>query len=260
MDATNERESAQATKDRNAHALAERLRGNAAFEQLARKLNRERVFGAIAHVKNPQERAVQRIMFAWNLGSRLEPDVYHMMHAAIEHEFGVTGHQANEPPSRAWAKYTDGFRAFARAQYDYTQSWLSANKVASATLWRGMTWDDEQPPPHGGVWDNRVHDATVSLRPVASLTSDLHQAMRFASPSTAPRNYMQLSAMRVPASRIIATGQTGLGEKHESEFLVLGGRWKARVRGAETTSMAQGDATTDAWRSAQTYIDFASGG
>ena len=114
-------------------------------------------------------------------------------------------------------------RAFLRAMYDRTQSFLVEHGVEEVTLYRGQQYFREE----GGVPDlgsagqavhNSVESWSSSLETARSFGSDWNERISGVVDRTV-----------IPRARILSTPFTGFGSLDESEFTVLGGLGQAEV-------------------------------
>jgi hypothetical protein len=103
-------------------------------------------------------------------------------------------------------------RAFARAQYDTTQSYLGELGISEMLLYRGVgrsalyEFTDD-------MWHSGVGDVYLKMQPASSYSSELPIATAFGD---------NVITAVVPRERILATPATGVGCTNELEVVVLG--------------------------------------
>lgn len=107
-------------------------------------------------------------------------------------------------------------RAFLRAMYDNTQTFLAEHGVEEVVLYRGADYEE---PQVKGTRRTAVENV------MESWSREFNSAAEFAGKE------LDGAIIRtvVPASRILATPFTGFGCLHEGEFVVLGGAGDGEV-------------------------------
>jgi len=122
-------------------------------------------------------------------------------------------------------KFNPGRKAFLQAQYDATQDYLKKNNIKEMILYRGH--EGKRSKLDGG------NDVEVNLQPLSSFSMDVKVAVRFAV--SADKMQLQFTATPsviaavVPAKKIFALPNTGIGCTGEKEVVVLGGKTKSTV-------------------------------
>lgn len=134
------------------------------------------------------------------------------------------------------------YKDFLRAQYDETQDRFKALGISEVTLARGSRWNpgevqwsgekSPQPKPWVSYAVNKTRDRGGSeqymrTRPLSSWTSNAGTAVNFG----AGAKVSVVSYATFPVEQILSSAKTGLGCLHESEFVVLGGRFRSIVVG-----------------------------
>lgn len=108
-----------------------------------------------------------------------------------------------------------------RAMYDKTQASLKENGIEELTLYRGQSFARRDPPD----WATTKPEAIkVSTNALSSFTSDEPLAEYFAW------GHGTVFQVKVPASKVLSTGYTGVGFVGQEEFVVLGGDYDANVK------------------------------
>jgi len=121
-------------------------------------------------------------------------------------------------------KFNPGRKAFLQAQYDATQDYLKKNNIKEMIVYRG----------HEG-WRSKLeggNDVEVNLQPLSSFSMSANVAVGFAVAAamgqyatTKPSVIISV----VPAKKIFALPNTGIGCTGEKEVVVLGGKTKSTV-------------------------------
>jgi hypothetical protein len=222
------------TKKRIAKNLAKRLEGNEAWEAFVsgpQTSFRTRIFIAALREAGgePQSDAVTYCggivsMWAGSSGDSLSGAI--AMQMAVREEFGLAdaevSHLGREIPGQLesaqemYATDRPAMRAFARAMYDETQAWLSANGLDAVPLFRGAG------VPKDFAKSGEV--AEVQLQPMSSFSANPETAAKFAYAGYSEHESAALLYAAVPRELILATCQTGYGCRDETELVVLGGR------------------------------------
>ena len=107
-------------------------------------------------------------------------------------------------------------RAFADATYDHTQSIFEDAGVEKITLYRGM------------ILGSKPEGNKATLQPLSSFAVDYVTAATFANDAS----YSQTAAViavEVPVSKIFSSALSGIGCLTESEMIVMGGEYNAKI-------------------------------
>lgn len=118
-------------------------------------------------------------------------------------------------------EYVAQDRAYVRAEYENTQTFLRAEGIDHVSLYRGMSFNGWT-TNSGMLKDGQMEQ--VEMQPASSWSTDFNTAYDFA----ADHQYSTVMTIRVPSERVLSTAVTGRGCLHEQEVLLLGG--KANVR------------------------------
>lgn len=121
-------------------------------------------------------------------------------------------------------KFNPGRKAFLQAQYDATQDYLKKNNIKEVILYRGH--EGKRSKLDGG------NDVEVNLQPLSSFSMDPNIAKNFADAVNvygATPTRPSVIASIVPAKRIFALPNTGIGCTGEKEAVVLGGKTRSTV-------------------------------
>jgi len=149
------------------------------------------------------------------------------MQSAVMREFGVTdasmGHFDDDVIAEAREildKDGEGLQAFARAEYDETQAFLTENGIDEVYATRGMKFESNAAAREAGfhVDENDLtatYSEDLSMQPVSSFSTEPMVAGNFA------RQVAMIT--RVPKERVLSTCRTGAGCLPEGEITVLGG-------------------------------------
>ena len=238
LDTESTREQPEQTKARIASELGTRLMKNDDFMKLANAMippsrrelryNKDGTVTAeyIPNYSSESELAREAVSFLvskWAGTSADSDEMSLAVQRAARDEFNLhdTYGRENESTKRfiddVYDKHSKALRAFVREQYNHTQEWLAKNGIKEVTLYRGMraaTGPEET-----------ESEEEVALQPLSSFSTDPDVAMGF----TGSGEHDIVMAMRVPASRILGSCQTGFGCKNEAEMVVLGGVMPAVV-------------------------------
>jgi hypothetical protein len=184
---------------------------------------------ALAARSGTSREEVMRVQSQWGTTSGDSHPETLGLHIAAAREFGIpggeTGLRSQLAPSldKKVTTYLNKNVAkdqkILRAMYDSTQEQLRREGVSEVTLHRGMHLP-------GNV---RNGNQQVALRPMSSFTSDEQQARAFAENTYGTAKVAKgtgrgmLMTTTVPASRILATGATGLGLANQAEYIMMGG-------------------------------------
>jgi hypothetical protein len=190
-----------------------------------------------------------------------------VLQLAAKDEFGLDladmGHLHSNTPddyqyNEAWALYGKGtsketfYRKFLRAQYDLTQELLAEAGIKELILFRGVNLpqseygkaqksitfsvpgtDDRNLPVMSTSYTVSVGETEFQLQPMSSFAYSADSAQGFVA-ETSHSQYSKYNKtgsvfmIKVPASKILSTCETGFGCKGEDEFVVLGGVQKAK--------------------------------
>jgi len=111
------------------------------------------------------------------------------------------------------------YRALLRDMHEVTQKRLARVGVTELTLYRGVV-------------GQQVASGRAGFRPMTSFTSERSVAERFARSGSVPFGEPASGTVlvaTVPAHRIIAMWNTGLGNASDSEVIVMGGFLEVHV-------------------------------
>jgi hypothetical protein len=217
-------ESAQATKAKIADNLAFMLHDNPDFLKYAADPR----WGGWGTNLDGLKKCAKDLISQW-AGTSGDSNIKSVaLQLAAKKEFGLTNVVANHFDTYALRQgeklfntYEKGLRAFVRAQYNATQTFLKANNIEYITAYRGMKFDHSNFPKSfkwGDFDEVEVFRGKAQLQPMSSFSYDSSVAQGFAY----DERIIILEA-RVPANRILSTAQTGFGCKDEAELVVLGG-------------------------------------
>jgi len=121
-------------------------------------------------------------------------------------------------------EFNPGRKAFLQAQYDATQDYLKKNNIKEVIVYRG--YEGKRSKLEGG------NDVEVNLQPLSSFSISPIVANSFAMGNHAgypTSQHPSVIASIVPAKKIFALPNTGIGCTSEKEVVVLGGKMKATV-------------------------------
>ncbi|MGW3349537.1 NUDIX domain-containing protein [Nonomuraea rubra] len=177
--------------------------------------------------------AVEQLIRMWGFGAgELLPPRLAMNLAALD-EFGLTGVldlQAYADPSRArtaardYARDGEVLRDFLRQQYAQTQHELSRHGIEELTLYRGVAfeWGHTMPALAAAATGDVV--AAPPALPLQSWSAIPGVAKRYTGLGDGA-----VMAGVFPASRVLATPWTGMGQLPLHEFVVLAGPGEVTV-------------------------------
>ncbi|MEV4014167.1 NUDIX domain-containing protein [Nonomuraea angiospora] len=168
--------------------------------------------------------AVEELLRTWGYGaSEMLPERLAMHMAALD-EFGLTGVldlSAYGDPSRArtaakvHARSGDMLRDFLRQQYAQTQRELESRGIEELVLYRGITFDGHPVPGLAQAADGDVVPAPPAL-PLQAWSAMPGVAKRYTGLGDGA-----VMAGVFPASRVLSTPWTGMGQLPLNEFVVL---------------------------------------
>jgi hypothetical protein len=186
----------------------------------------------------PQQLMAAYLLHTWAMSSHDSVPMSIAIQETIKKKFNLDaydrGHPGNsyrtsrdikERTDQILEKYGDILRAYVDATYKETQFRLKEAGVKALTVYRGMVED-----PEGGIdasMKRVIENREVHLQPASSFATEYSEAAGFASGSSATLSHVM--AITVPVERIFSTAVTGLGCLEESEVVVLGGKYQARV-------------------------------
>ncbi|MBN1632304.1 MAG: hypothetical protein JW990_21310, partial [Thermoleophilia bacterium] len=180
--------------------------------------------------------AVRKMVAGWAETSADHDTEAIVLQEAARAEFGLVGTRRSVPsvedgwPEIEVDRYKklrggpafDGYRAFARAQYDATQKMLKDAGVTEVVLWRGGRVEAGTTPA-GVEWG--LGPVQAKQNPLTSWSTQAGVAMGFidyAGQGDATAEPAIMVSV-VPAERILSTPATGMGCLSESEAVILGG-------------------------------------
>ncbi|MET8867938.1 NUDIX domain-containing protein, partial [Nonomuraea sp. NPDC004580] len=170
---------------------------------------------------------VEELMMSWGRGGgQLLPARLAMNLAAVD-AFGLQGvldlktyggPSRSQTGARDYARHGETLRDFLRTQYEHTQAELSRHGIEELVLYRGVAFDEAHRMPTL---------AAASTGDVVPVPPGLPLQSWTALPGVAKR-YTGLGdgavmAAVVPASRVLATPWTGMGQLPLHEFVVMAG-------------------------------------
>ena len=111
--------------------------------------------------------------------------------------------------------YGKAISAHLRSQYDLTQAMFKKAGVNEVVVFRGQGL----PRPAGMISDVFKADS-ITLQPISSFSAYIKTARSFA---VGDDEFRSITAMVVPADRVLGTATTGYGCITEAELVVIGG-------------------------------------
>jgi SPP1 gp7 family putative phage head morphogenesis protein len=195
-------------------SVAKRLESDPAWKKFAGKKD------ALAFVEETSE--------MWQLTSKDKSRPMHYLQLAVSEEFGLqkktlTGLNREVVQgvrrTKGFKKRMQMYRAYVRAQYDETQSFLRKKRVKNMHLARGAGVRDVENAPKGSTFTKQKEAALVTTQPASSYTTDVVTAKKYAD----SKELSVLTKQSVPRERVLGTSATGLGSGFENEYVVIGG-------------------------------------
>lgn len=235
--------------------LQERLKGNEDYEYFRDMYTKSNII-PIQHVIDLEGYSVERrLIDQWATSSGDDQPLSVFMQDMARDEFGlndaVTNHfgqgarkvldEYASPFRRNFdhEKFENGAKAFLREMYNETQERLASAGIKEVTLFRG--WDDGafsrsdlnktiiNDPAFISAPSRAIHiyEGTVRSQPMSSFSysPDIAQVFVRTEPATFKRP--AVTAIKVPASSILATPASGYGCLNELEMVVLGNQFKS---------------------------------
>ncbi|MEV0236001.1 NUDIX domain-containing protein [Nonomuraea sp. NPDC050786] len=201
------------------------VEGSLRFSDTQRRIIRQIPFDSPEALRIARRLAVEELLRTWGYGAGEMLPERLAMHMAARDEFGLTGILDLETygsPSRSTtaravhARSGDMLRDFLRQQYAETQRELGRRGIEELVLYRGMTLDPFHPVP---ALADAANGDVVPAPPGLPLQS------WSAMPGVAKR-YTGLGdgavmAGVIPASQVLSTPWTGMGQLPLNEFVVL---------------------------------------
>lgn len=164
----------------------------------------------------------------WNATSRDKDKKMHYLQMAVAEEFGLPKETMGllRPEiitelkgKKNYQTMIDGYKSYARAQYNETQKFLKKNGVTHVSLARGISLGKKEHGPGGSAFDFVKKNGTVTTQPISSYSTSVNKAVTFSGNNS----FSAVTRQSVPRERIFGTYSTGLGTSFETEFVVLGG-------------------------------------
>lgn len=171
----------------------------------------------------------------WSQTYAIQTSQAYSAQLAAADEFGlraardfITGYKGGVGSNYDYPGNEEVYRSFARAVYTLTQNDLAAKGITELTVSRGFTTNQSYFVPVG-------NNAALRTNPLSSWTQNGDIAKTFGDKE---KNWQArdeyVATMKVPASRVWSSWQTGPGAMHESELILLGGEHdRARVEEAK---------------------------
>ncbi|MBB5782894.1 NUDIX domain-containing protein [Nonomuraea jabiensis] len=189
-----------------------------------RRIIQQLPFDSPEALRTARRLAVEELLRTWGYGaSEMLPDRL-AMHMAARDEFGLTGIldlSAYGDLSRArtaakvHARSGDMLRDFLRQQYEQTQRELASRGIEELVLYRGITFDQHPVPVLAQAANGDVVPAPPAL-PLQSWSAMPGVAKRYTGLGDGA-----VMAAVFPASRLLSTPWTGMGQLPLHEFVVL---------------------------------------
>ncbi|MEV4115791.1 NUDIX domain-containing protein [Nonomuraea sp. NPDC049695] len=201
------------------------VEGSLKFSNERRRIIRQLPFDSPEALHIARRLAVEELLRTWGYGtSEMVPDRL-AMHMAARDEFGLTGILDLEmygDPSRSktaravHARSGDMLRDFLRQQYAETQRELGRRGIEELVLYRGMAFDPLHPVP---ALADAANGDVVPAPP--SLPLQPWSAMPGVAKRYTGLGHGAVMAGVIPASQVLSTPWTGMGQLPLNEFVVL---------------------------------------
>lgn len=173
---------------------------------------------------NDQKQASQIMLDAWASCSGNGNSVSVALQLAVKERFKLTGATdilTAKGPSLDRAKellnnHREVIEGFVDASYNHTQGIFEDAGVERITLYRGM------------IFDSKPSGHKIALQPISSFAVDYTTAATFANDASY-RHVPVVVAVEVPVSRIFSSSLSGIGCLTESELVVMGDEYDAKI-------------------------------
>lgn len=197
-----------------------KIEGNPDLEDLVDTLNGR-------DYKNKTEAVADGILASWARTSGDHDEVATALQLIAQEEFNlkdsITDHfpKGGMPPGLA---FTDkSARAVLRAQYELTQQKFKDAGITEVILFRGVA---STTGPKGKLSKRMFEggDQEIQLQPLSSFSLNPDVAFDFSD-----NGFGVVFSVKIPVKQIFSTPITGIGCLHESEMVVLGGKYQAKL-------------------------------